>query len=192
MKSPTWKQPRKPDDFTDPHLASDRNSMTVQSWAWEFDREITKANHRWGHNRLPYLVNPKLRAAYWAGIEEMNTAIRANSLPDVERTVTNMLRGLLLLNRDAVERQEQENPVLGRVEGQTAAGEPFVIVATHPPHSYRDSSRPDLVVYDVTEIALMLDQLRVVNKVKTTFAGATVTAIRDTNGELLDDDIPVF
>jgi len=165
----------------------------------EADKIAIQCEQRWGAGRLRLLVSVEWREKFDRQRYLFNQAIWHGDLEAVKRESARMVKAWATLDRLASEAGAQTlDPEIWEVtlaDGRVAAICQSDAVATRVVHEDR---RVD--VYTLDEIARLLDGYPAIAKVKATFPGATVVAIRtrvtdpldgvsDTQA-LLDDEIP--
>jgi hypothetical protein len=159
---------------------------------------------RWGAGRLRLLVPLELRERFDKQRFLFNAAIWHGDLESVKREASRMITAWQALARAA---EAARAPPLAPEVWEVALADGTVVALVRSPedaHAVVADGRR-VMVYTLAELAIMLEQYQEVTKVKVTFPGAEVTAVRrdipdPLNGirdgvsldETLNDAIPHF
>jgi hypothetical protein len=165
----------------------------------EADQNAADMERYWGAGRLRLLVGAELREKFDRQRYLLNQAVWHGDLESVRRESQRMVRAWLACDRAA--REAGKTPLSLEVwEVPLADGSVAAIVPSDAHVQAVDASNRAVRVYTLEEIARLLTAFPDIAKVKATFPGATVTAIRrevedplndipDTE-HALDDEIP--
>ena len=174
--------------------------LKVKSIIDGVDHVAHAMEQKWGVGRLRLLVDDDMRARFdrqqvwWSQAVWPPDASEPN-LREVERIGEATKRGWLALDQAATASGQQ--PIDPNVwEVGLPDGRVLAIVKTNAEAHHVAKGDRELVVWSLEEVARIVDGASIVNAVKTTFPGATVTAVRDPTAsppidpdELLDDDL---
>jgi hypothetical protein len=139
----------------------------------------------WGAGRLRLLVDVELREKFDRQRFKLQTAIQNGKLQEVITEARRMTVAWWALDRAA---KAAGALPLAPVVWETALADGTVVAlvrSREEAHAVVTSGRK-VVVYDLEEIARMLQNYHEVTAVKVTFPGATVTQIRQSIGDPLD------
>ena len=175
-------------------VTSERTYRKIQNYLTEYDRVVSDYERRWGVERLPLLVDPKLRDRFWSQMDRLNEAIHAESPADVEHQVQVTLRAYAALEAKA---REMGNKEIEGVAWTAPMDDGRVVAIVRDVHDVGviKKDMPDALVYSVQEVAAILaawadrDGVDVVNQIKDVFPGATIEKVTPL-AEHLDDEIP--
>ena len=142
---------------------------------------------RWGVDVLPELVSPESAAKWGKAMAGLNSAIQDEDADKVKFWVEVCLRGLKAMDEEAFKAGHPlSDPQIWEYEFE---GQIYGIIedGRNWPAAY--SSRPNLVIFTMREVAIALHAHRngLVEAVKMNFPGAQITAIAD-RGKNLEDD----
>jgi hypothetical protein len=153
---------------------------------------------------LRLLVDVAMREKFDKQRFKMNAALWHGDLQELQQETQRMINAWTALDRSA---QAAGAFVLAPGVWEVALPDGTVAAIARTPEDAADIHRSDrqMVVYTLDEIAVMLGHYREVVKVKDSFPGSTVEAIRRTINDpldgfrdgrrledTLDDDIPTF
>lgn len=165
----------------------------------EADQTAADMEQHWGAGRLRLLVGPELREKFDRQRYLFNRVIWHGDIESVRRESQRMVRAWLACDRAA--RETGKAPLKPEVwEVPLADGTVAAIVPSDAHTKAVDALDRAVRVYTLEEIGRLLVAFPDIARVKATFPGATVTAIRrevedplndipDTEHEL-DDDLP--
>lgn len=174
-------------------VTSQASYRKIENAITEYDRVVSGYEERWGHDRLPNLVDMDLRDRFWKQMDKLNAAISSNNAIDVEHQVQVTLRGYAALEKKAREMGGKE--LTGIAWTATSHDGTRTVAVVQDIHEIAGVKKtmPDADVFSVSEVANILaawkDKNQLAMEVKEVFPGAHVTNITPT-GELLDDEIP--
>ena len=163
----------------------------------EPDHLAAQMETKWGCGRLRLLVSTELRERFDRQRLKLNEALWRGTLQDVLREAPRMATAWRVLDKAA--EQAGAKPLDLRVmEAVLANGSIAVIVPDNMQAHLVAHENRRCQIYTLEEIARLLDGYPGLARIKETFPGATVTAVRrsvddplDTlPTELLDEDIP--
>jgi hypothetical protein len=148
---------------------------------------------KWGCGRLRLLVDNDLRERFDRQRLKLNQAIWHGDLPTLQNEADRMLRAYGRLNNAAHEADHKPissvwAPILETVlaDGSVAVIVPSNVEAHEILHQDRRCH-----VYTVEEIARLIDGYPELAKVKHTFPGAVVTAVRRSVPDPMDGTLPI-
>lgn len=173
-------------------VTSEATYRKIQNHLTEYDRVVSDYERRWGVERLPNLVSPELRDRFWQQMDKLNDAIHRDAAVDVEHHVAVTLRAYGALEKEAIALGGKE---IGMDVWTAHVDDKVVAIARDEQavmHIKKDM--PDALVYCVQEVAVILakwsEQNALAVAVKDTFPGATVSDVKPTLKDKLDDEIP--
>ena len=185
------KRPKKPSKI---YYAPTQGAMRrMQDALIKYDETVSKVENKWGVDRLQWLCGEQLRGKFEAQMEKLNTAI--DQMVDVEHQVDVTMRGLILLERTALENGYE--PLSGDYwEAPMPDGKVLAITKTGYDVAKVKRENRDMLVYSAEELGKILhdylDKSTTVAAVKEMFPGATIEEIKPkTKTEKdLNDEIP--
>lgn len=157
------------------------------------DHVASVMERKWGSGRLRLLVDHDTRARFDRQMAKWNDTVwPVGKKPDaraVEETGNAMIRGWQALDRLAIEAGHE--PLPPQVMETTLDDGTVLAVVNSQADAWlvpRDGRR--IVVWTLAEVARVASSNDLINRIKTTFEGSTVTAVRDpTAGGQFDFDI---
>lgn len=161
-----------------------------------FDRLARTMDERWGIQRLPELVSPETAERYGSAIAKLNAALGANDPAECVKRAQVCMRGLKAMNDEAIAAGHQPNS--GDWWECEVDGFTFAIVREIGDWTHVKRDRPDLTVYSLREIGLIVKaaaQAPFIATTKQAFPGAEIARISpsklpDDFWERGGDDIP--
>ena len=164
-----------PFSYSNDIRTEDEPSFEVQCAVQEFDRHVWDIERVWGVDRLPALVSSETRQKWWMGISMLNDAIRSNNASAVTALVPNMISGLNSMIKEALALgYGPQSPDVW--EAPLSDGRVFQISRAFPSTSYRPDSR-EIIHWSLEEVARMVEKQDLINKIKDTFPGATISNV---------------
>ncbi len=136
------------------------------------DRLANTMDQRWGVDRLVELVSPETAAKYGSAIGRLNEAVRAADGDQVLHLAKVCMRGLSAMNDEATAAGAQPSPLLGEYRLDDVFHIGIVAEAGDWPPIAKE--RPELTIFSLREIAVLLKPATAVTQIKDTFAGAEV------------------
>lgn len=185
---------RKPDALTQRDGYTDPIAEGIHHSIKPLDRVATEMELKWGCDRLPGLVSPEMAAKFGSAKAKLDAAIELNAATDVARTAGVMVRGWAALDAEAT--KGGHKPLEPNIWSHTTeAGFTFAVAQGNADAIKAIKTRPDLDgvrVYSLDEIGRLLESgsMDLVNTVKDSWPGATVTAVRPLRGDAMDDEVP--
>ena len=169
------KRPRrekKSDHFISPDAKAAESKL--HSTLAVLDRLAGKMDQKWGVDKLVELQKPDtdLAARYGSAMGRLNEAMREGNQEQVQHMVGVCCRGLAAMDKAAAEAGEQPSPLLG--EYKLDDGFHIGIVAEAGDWPPIAAERPELTIFSLREIAVLLKPATVVTKIKDTFDGSDV------------------
>ena len=168
------------------------NSRKVQSAITELDKIVTDYENRWGIDRLPSLVDEKLRERFEQQLDRLNKAIDMDVGSEVKVEAETMARAYAQLEKVAKANGHQE--LTGEFwEAAMPDGRVLAITRTFDEQHKVARENRDVLVYCVEEVANIIanwEGHKEVTMVKHVFPGAVVTDVRENQEEMFDDAIP--
>lgn len=148
-----------------------------------FDRVAREMDDKWGIDRLPELVPPELAVKYGKALGAMNAAIQANDPQACADTAANCIKGMAAMDKAATDAgHKPHDPPFWEYElDDTGERFRFAIMPDNRDWKQIKKQRPDLVLYSMREVALLLREKAGhpwVEQVKDAFPGAEVVATR--------------
>ena len=143
-----------------------------------FDRTARAMDDRWGIDVLPSLVSTATAARYGSAMAKMNEAIRAANPEDCRLRAEVCIRGLEAMDAEAVAAGHKPNN--GEWWEYEMDGTQFAIVRDIGSWPLVKAARPDLVIYSLREIALLIKAAQdapVVAAAKDAFPSAQISRI---------------
>lgn len=148
----------------------------IQRYLDMLDETARQYEARWGIGVLPRIVTHDMAEKWQRQCDKLNDAISDGNLNEVMGLVQGTVRGYKALEDNALAMGHKPNP-------------PDVWDAQHPEsgRKYRfcktrndacAATEKDTVVYSLEEVVRILEKHQMVNVVKDTFPGSTVTAIK--------------
>jgi len=148
------------------------------------DHMAITMEQKWGAGRLRLLVPVELRERFDKQRFRFNSAIWHGDLQELQTEAQRMITAWMALDRAAVAAGASElDPLVWEVAMQDGT---VVALVRCPEDVSIVTQGRRMAVYTLDEIAVMLGNYREVVKVKDTFPGATVEAIRRTINDPLD------
>ena len=189
------KRTPKPNRGVQKMMARDPNSLNsrkVQSAITELDKIVTDYENRWGIDRLPSLVDEKLRERFEQQLDRLNKAIDMDVGSEVKVEAETMARAYAQLEKVAKANGHQE--LTGEFwEAAMPDGRVLAITRTFDEQHKVARENRDVLVYCVEEVANIIanwEGHKEVTMVKHVFPGAVVTDVRENQEEMFDDAIP--
>lgn len=145
---------------------------------------------KWGCGRLRLLVDNGLRERFDRQRLKLNHAIWHGTLPDVQREAHRMITAYQRLDAAATASGRRQLDVQ-TMETVLADGSVAVIVADNMAAFEVTHQDRRCHVYTLEEIARLIDGYPELAKIKHTFPGATVTAVRRSVTDPLDGTLPI-
>lgn len=168
------------------------NSRKVQAALTELDNIVTGYERRWGVDRLPSLVDEKLRERFEQQLDKLNRAITADIGSEVKVEAETTARAYAQLEKVAKANGHEE--LTGEFwEAAMPDGRVLAITRTFDEQHKVARENRDVLVYCVEEVANIVanwEGHKEVTMVKHVFPGAVVTDVRDSQEEMFDDEIP--
>tara|TARA_R100000808_G_C2116443_1_gene128910 strand:+ start:88 stop:624 length:537 start_codon:yes stop_codon:yes gene_type:complete len=173
-------------------LKMNEKQIQIKRWLNRLDEVSVKMEATWGIGRLPKLVDPETQKRWDEQNERLRNAIENQNLNLIAELVEGTIRGWNFLEKAAIENGHEKNDA-----------EYWEV--SHGDFNYRiyknnfdvRSSAPDGVVrYSLAEIAKILEDYQLVNKIKQSLGGevAEVKQPKDWDKtkkyEIDDDEIP--
>lgn len=183
----------KPDPIGPPSRYSPSSDREVQAIIDGVDELARAMERKWGVGRLRLLVSDLTRARFDNQLAVWNDAIWNEDIGTVRTVAEAVRRAWSALDAEAT--QAGAEPISPDVwEGRTSDGRVFAITRTNAEAYAAKAEGRAALVYTVDELARIVevDELRVVNAVKTEIPGAEVTSITTgdygwlKNGDSLD------
>lgn len=145
---------------------------------------------KWGCGRLRLLVDNELRERFDRQRLKLNHVVWHGTLPDVQREARRMIAAYQRLDQEATAQGHRKLDVQ-TMETVLADGSVAVIVADNM--SAFDVTHQDrrCHVYTLEEIARLIDGYPGLAKIKHSFPGSTVTAVRRSVTDPLDGTLPI-
>ena len=140
---------------------------------------------KWGAGRLRLLVIPELREKFDRQRYLFNQAIWHGELADVQREAKRMCAAWRSADRAATEAGHGKL-ALDVWEVALEDGTVAAIVRPNGRHARVEPCGRDVTVYTLEEIGRLLSAFPEIAKAKDHFPGATVTAVRQSQGDPLD------
>ena len=174
-------------------VTSEATYRKIQNAITEYDRVVSGYERRWGHERLPNIVDMELRDRFWKQMDKLNAAIEANNPIDVEHQVQVTIRAYAALEAKAKAMGERE--LTGVAWTATSHDGKQVVAVVQDVYEIGNVKKqmPDALVYSVSEVANIVaswsEKSSIVDEVKNVFEGAFVSKVTTLNEEL-DDEIP--
>lgn len=159
-----------------PWAANHGTYIAGRAYLDEADLTAHDMERKWGVDRLRLLVGPELREKFDRQRYLFNQAIwHGRELEDVKREAGRMVKAWYALDKAATESgRKLADP--GVLEVVLSDGSVAAIVSGVGFYKQADGRR--VTVYHVEEIARLLEGYPVLAKVKDTFPGAEVTAVK--------------
>jgi len=168
------------------------NAKKVRSALVELDKIVSDYEQRWGIDRLPELVDTKLREKYEAQLERLNKAIDADIGSEVRVEAEAMARAYTALEK--VAKANGHSELTGEFwEAAMPDGKVLAITRTFDEQHKVAREHRDMVVYCVEEVANILANWQghvAVTMAKHTFPGAEVVRVEEKQEEVFDDELP--
>lgn len=143
------------------------------------DTASSAMNKKWGIDRLPEIISVESCEKWGKAIAGLNDAIDAQDPDKVKFWVEVSLRGLALMDAEAVSLgRPVSDPDIWEYEYE---GTTFGIIADGREWPAAYANRPGIAIHTMREVAIALHAQRngIVNAAKLAFVGAEVTAIRN-------------
>lgn len=159
------------------------------------DETAAEMEAKWGVDRLRLLVSPELREKFDRQRYLLNQAIWHGDLEQVRREANRMTTAWLVLDKAATAAGKQtlhsqvwETPVSdpGMADDPTSAAYVIAIVPDNASAQHVIAEGRKVTVYTLEEIGRILANYPELAKVKNTFPGATITAVRRSVDDPLD------
>jgi len=189
------KRTPKPNRGVQKMMARDPNSLNsrkVQAATTELDQSVTDYENRWGIDRLPSLVDEKLRERFEAQLDRLNKAIDMDVGTEVRTEAETMARAYAQLEKVAIANGHKE--LTGEFwEAAMPDGRVLAITRTFDEQHKVARENRDVLVYCVEEVANIIanwEGHKEVTMVKHIFPGAVVTDVREKQDEVFDDELP--
>jgi hypothetical protein len=185
---------RKPDALTQRDGYTDPIAEGIHHSIKPLDRIAAEMEIKWGCDRLPGLVSPEMAAKFGSAKAKLDAAIENNAPSDVAKTTSVMMRGWAALDAEAV--KGGHKPLEPQIWSQTTeAGFKFAVAQGNADAIKAIKTQQDLegvAVYSLDEIGRLLESgsMDLVNTVKDSWPGATVTAVRPHRGDDPNDELP--
>jgi len=189
------KRTPKPNRGVQKMMARDPNSLNsrkVQAAITELDQIVTDYENRWGIDRLPSLVDEKLRERFEAQLDRLNKAIDMDVGTEVRTEAETMARAYAQLEKVAIANGHKE--LTGEFwEAAMPDGRVLAITRTFDEQHKVARENRDVLVYCVEEVANIIanwEGHKEVTMAKHIFPGAVVTDVREKQDEVFDDELP--
>lgn len=168
------------------------NSRKVQAAITELDLIVSDYENRWGVDRLPSLVDEKLRERFEAQLDRLNSAIDMDIGSEVRTEAETTARAYAQLEKVAKANGHKE---LTGEFWEAAMPDGRVLAVTRnfdEQHKVARENR-DVIVYCLEEVANIIASWETNNTVtmaKHVFPGAVITDVKDNQEEMFNDQIP--
>ena len=189
------KRPQRPkrEKKSDHFISPDARPIESQCHASiaPMDRMALQMDAKWGVDRLVELVSPETASKYGSALGRLNEALRDLNAVAVARIAGVCIRGMVAMDKEATEAGHEASPLIGEYD---LDGFHFGIVERTEDWKPIAAKRPDLKVFSLREIAVLLKSLQdtPVDKIKEAFPGAAIKSSKLSKAYFDDggDDIP--
>ena len=155
------------------------------------DRVAVEMDRKWGVDRLVELQTPEVARKYGARMAELNAAVAADDPAAVAATAAILIANLRRM--DELATAAGHKPLTPDLWEFELNGRVVAIMRETGDWRAAQAMRPGVTIYSMREVAIALEaKADWVDRIKATFPGAAITAVRETT-ELeaaLDDEIP--
>ena len=165
--------------------------IQIKRFLDKLDQVAIKKEAAWGIGRLPNLVSPEMRIKWDAQQERLRAALESQNLSYVQDIVEGTIRGWDVLEAEAIKLGHKPND--NEYWEATFEGSEFVYRIFKTEIEKRNLHPEDgYVHYSLTEVARMLEDYQLVNRVQEKFGGTVRALKRDKTKKhvLEDDEIP--
>lgn len=168
------------------------NARKLRSALVELDKIVSDYEQRWGIDRLPELVDTRLRERFEAQLDRLNKAIDADVGSEVKVEAEAMARAYAALEKAAKANGHSE--LTGEFwEAAMPDGKVLAITRTFEEQHKVAREHRDMVVYCVEEVANILANWEghvAVTMTKHEFPGAEVVSVKEKQEEIFNDELP--
>ena len=184
---------KKPDRIINPASISSVEDEAIYHALRPLDLVAVEMENRWGVDRLAGLVDPDMAAKFGRAKARLDGAIDSRAPDAVAKRAGVMIRAWKALDAEATENGAKPVSKKLRIvrddEGRAfgiAVDEAVAMAAV------RSGDYPDTSIWSLPEVVRVIGahEMALTNSVKETWPGSTVTAVRPTWRDPLDDDMP--
>ena len=182
----------KPDRIINDEAIGNEDMEAIYHALKPLDKIAKEMEAKWGVDRLPSLVSVDMASSFGIAKAQLDQAIDAEDVAMVKQKANAMIRGWQALDAYAT---TSHATIIDLAAAwcwrHPESSKAFAIVRDNAAAVVVQAQWPDTTVYTLDECCRLLDSRSLVNAVKDTFHGATVTGIVDSPGSNeLNDEIP--
>ena len=164
--------------------------LQIKKWVDKIDQVAISYEAKWGIGKLPELITDELKAKWRTQNERFNDAIGRQDLRDIQNLCEGTIRAWSALEQNAIANGHKPHDAeYWEIKGDFT----YRIYKTHI--DARQPSPKGTVSYSLQEVANILQDYQLVNKVKETVGGVLVNVApkvmdKSKRYEVEEDEIP--